>query len=155
MADLASSTIDFAPRVSKQEIEQGHNFCPKFDAQGLIPCVTTDAQSGEVLMVAFMNAEALGETIRLGEAVYYSRSRAELWHKGKTSGHVQRVVELRVDCDQDCIWLRVEQVGAGACHVGYRSCFYRALPTKTDRVGDLYFVENERAYEPEKVYRTN
>jgi phosphoribosyl-AMP cyclohydrolase len=101
---------------------------PKFDAAGLVTCVTTDAASGEVLMVAHMNAEALGRTIETGEAWYFSRSRNALWRKGETSGHSQRVVELRVDCDQDAVWIKVEQQGAGACHTGRRSCFYRAVP---------------------------
>jgi phosphoribosyl-AMP cyclohydrolase len=101
---------------------------PKFDAAGLVTCVTTDAASGEVLMVAHMNAEALARTIATGEAWYFSRSREALWRKGETSGHSQRVVELRVDCDQDAVWIRVEQQGAGACHTGRRSCFYRTVP---------------------------
>lgn len=101
---------------------------PKFDAAGLVTCVTTDVSSGEVLMVAHMNAEALSKTIATGEAWYFSRSRNALWRKGETSGHSQRVVELRVDCDQDAVWIRVEQQGEGACHTGRRSCFYRAVP---------------------------
>jgi phosphoribosyl-AMP cyclohydrolase len=108
------------------EREEGLRFQPKFDASGLVTCVATDATSGEVLMVAHMNEEALRKTIASGEAWYYSRSRKSLWRKGETSGHVQRVVEMRTDCDQDAIWIRVEQAGA-ACHTGRRSCFYRKL----------------------------
>ena len=108
------------------DIEEGLAFQPKFDASGLLTCVATDAGSGEVLMVAHMNDEALRKTIASGEAWYFSRSRNSLWRKGETSGHVQRVVEMRTDCDQDAIWIRVEQTGS-ACHTGRRSCFYRAV----------------------------
>ena len=111
-------------------------FAPKFDADGLVTCVATDARSGDVLMVAHMNAEALQQTIATGEAWYFSRSRRALWSKGESSGHVQRVVEMRVDCDQDAVWIRVEQDGAGACHTGRRSCFYRAVPLGESRRGD-------------------
>jgi phosphoribosyl-AMP cyclohydrolase len=106
--------------------EQGLKFQPKFDASGLVTCVATDAGSGEVLMVAHMNAEALRRTIDSGDAWYFSRSRNALWRKGETSGHTQRVTEMRMDCDQDAVWIRVEQTGA-ACHTGRRSCFYRAV----------------------------
>jgi phosphoribosyl-AMP cyclohydrolase len=123
-----SDDASFPPPGSIAEVEEGRALTPKFDAAGLVTCVTTDAGSGEVLMVAHMNAEALGKTIATGEAWYFSRSRNALWRKGETSGHSQRVVELRVDCDQDAVWIRVEQQGAGACHTGRRSCFYRAVP---------------------------
>ena len=106
------------------DIEEGLKFQPKFDASGLVTCVATDAATGEVLMVAHMNDEALRKTIASGEAWYFSRSRNALWRKGETSGHTQRVVEMRMDCDQDAVWIRVEQAGA-ACHTGRRSCFYR------------------------------
>ncbi len=106
--------------------EEGLAFQPKFDVAGLVTCVATDAASGEVLMVAHMNAEALRRTIEGGDAWYFSRSRNALWRKGETSGHTQRVVEMRMDCDQDAVWIKVEQVGA-ACHTGRRSCFYRAV----------------------------
>jgi phosphoribosyl-AMP cyclohydrolase len=106
--------------------EEGLAFRPKFDASGLVTCVATDAESGEVLMVAHMNAEALRRTIQSGDAWYFSRSRSALWRKGETSGHTQRVVEMRLDCDQDAVWIKVEQTGA-ACHTGRRSCFYRAV----------------------------
>lgn len=119
----------FSPRGSKEEIEEGTSFSPTFDASGLITAVTTDAKTGELLMVAWMNAEALARTIETGEAWYWSRSRNELWHKGDTSGQIQTVVELRTDCDQDTVWLKVDVAGdGGCCHVGYRSCFYRRVP---------------------------
>lgn len=119
----------FAPRGTKEEIEEGTSFSPKFDADGLITAVTTDAKTGELLMVAWMNAEALARTVETGEAWYWSRSRNELWHKGDTSGQIQTVVELRTDCDQDTVWLKVDVAGdGGCCHVGYRSCFYRRVP---------------------------
>jgi phosphoribosyl-AMP cyclohydrolase len=120
----------FGRRVTVEQVEEGHDFAPKFDDQGLIPCVTTDFHSGEVLMVAVMNREALSRTIETGEAHYWSRSRRVLWHKGATSGLVQRVVEMRIDDDQDCVWLRVEIPGGASCHVGYRSCFYRKVPAR-------------------------
>jgi phosphoribosyl-AMP cyclohydrolase len=149
-----SSTVTFAERGDKQQIEEGADFAPKFDDRGLIPVVTTDVHTGEVLMQAWMNRDALARTIELGEAVYWSRSRQELWHKGATSGHVQVIRELRVDCDQDAIWLRVEQHGGAACHVGYRSCFYRSVPIGDARKTGtaLTFVEVEKSYDPAKVY---
>jgi phosphoribosyl-AMP cyclohydrolase len=134
-----------------KEIEEGLAFQPKFDADGLITCVVTDAGSGGLLMVAHMNAEALRKTIESGEGWYYSRSRQKLWRKGESSGHTQRVVELRVDCDQDSLWLKVEQQGAGACHTGRRSCFYRAVPLGKSGAS-LQFREETRAFDPTKVY---
>ena len=118
---------NFGPREDEKQIESGLELAPKFDEKGLIPVVTTDYKTGIILMQAFMNAEALCKTIEIKQAVYYSRSRQELWHKGATSGQYQIVKEIRVDCDQDCIWLRVEQQGGGACHVGHSSCFYRSI----------------------------
>ena len=123
----AAAALRFAPRDHKDSIEAGLAFAPKFDAAGLITAVATDARTGEVLMVAYMNDESLRLTLALGEAVYYSRSRQELWHKGATSGSVQRVVEILTDCDQDALVLRVEQAGSGACHTGARTCFYRRV----------------------------
>jgi phosphoribosyl-AMP cyclohydrolase len=141
----------FAPRGSTREIEEGLVFQPKFDADGLMTCVVTDAGSGELLMVAHMNAEALRKTVESGDAWYFSRSRKQLWRKGESSGHGQRVVELRVDCDQDALWLKVEQRGPGACHTGRRSCFYRALPL--GKAGaTLEFCEEERTFDPRQVY---
>jgi phosphoribosyl-AMP cyclohydrolase len=131
--------------------EEGLKFRPKFDASGLLTCVTTDATSGEVLMVAHMNEEALRKTIASGEAWYFSRSRNALWRKGETSGQTQRVVEMRADCDQDAVWLRVEQAGA-ACHTGRKSCFYRKV--EADEGGArLSFVDADRLFDPETVYR--
>jgi phosphoribosyl-AMP cyclohydrolase len=118
----------FAPPGDAPELEESSALTPKFDADGLIICVATDAHSGDVLMVAHMNAEALAKTIATGEAWYFSRSRRALWKKGEASGHTQRVVEMRVDCDQDAILIKVEVGGdGGACHTGHRSCFYRKV----------------------------
>jgi len=133
------------------DIEEGLNFRPKFDASGLVTCVATDAVTSEVLMVAHMNEEALRKTIESGEAWYYSRSRKALWRKGETSGHVQRVVEMRTDCDQDAIWIRVEQSGA-ACHTGRHSCFYRKIEG-AGGTACLSFVNAERQFDPKAVYR--
>ncbi|NMM46154.1 phosphoribosyl-AMP cyclohydrolase [Rhodospirillaceae bacterium KN72] len=120
--------------LTKSDIETGDRLAPKFDADGLLPAVTTDADTGEVLMVAYMNAEALEKTLETGEAHYWSRSRGELWHKGATSGQVQIVKELRIDCDQDAVVLRVRPQGdGGCCHVGFRTCFFR----KADKDGTL------------------
>ena len=131
--------------------EEGLGFAPKFDASGLLTCVATDAADGAVLMVAHMNDEALGKTIATGEAWYYSRARKALWRKGETSGQTQRVVEMRMDCDQDAVWIRVEQVGA-ACHTGRKSCFYRRVEP-ADGGARLVFVEAGRLFDPDKVYR--
>jgi phosphoribosyl-AMP cyclohydrolase len=135
------------------DIEEGLTLRPKFDAAGLVTCVTTDARSGEVLMVAHMNDEALRKTIASGEAWYFSRSRASLWRKGESSGHVQRVVEMRVDCDQDAVWIRVEQAGGAACHTGRRSCFYRAVAPGQGATAELSFVNADKVFDPAKVYR--
>jgi phosphoribosyl-AMP cyclohydrolase len=143
-----------AARDPTREIEDGRALSPKFDANGTVTCVATDAWSGEVLMVAHMNAEALARTIATGEAWYFSRSRKSLWRKGERSGHTQRVVEMRVDCDQDAVWIRVEQAGAGACHTGRGSCFYRAVPLgKTPDPSLLLELRDaERKFSPEAVY---
>lgn len=118
----------FAAPGDKAELEEGTVLTPRFGADGLVTCVTTDAQSGELLMVAHMNAEALSKTIETGEGWYWSRSRRELWHKGATSGQIQTVVEMRVDCDQDAVLLKVRVAGdGGCCHTGRRSCFYRRI----------------------------
>jgi phosphoribosyl-AMP cyclohydrolase len=135
------------------DIEEGRAFAPKFDAAGLITCVVTAADSGEVLMVAHMNDQALTQTLETGEAWFYSRSRQALWKKGETSGHVQRVVEMRVDCDQDVLLLKVAQAGPGACHTGRRSCFYRAvIPGAPGTQASLEFRDAERAFDPARVY---
>lgn len=146
--------IHFAERKSVEQIEEGNELAPKFDAHGLIPVVTTNYESGELLMHAYMNEEALKKTIELGEAVYWSRSRKVLWHKGATSGLVQKVRELRVDDDQDTIWLRVDVQGGASCHVGYRSCFYRTVPVgEAAKDGiTLGWTETEKVFDPKKVY---
>jgi phosphoribosyl-AMP cyclohydrolase len=133
------------------ELEEGLSFAPRFDAAGLVTCVATDARSGDVLMVAHMNDEALRRTIETGDAWYYSRSRKKLWRKGETSGHVQRVVEMRMDCDQDAVWIRVEQSGA-ACHTGRHSCFYRAVKNEVGGA-KLVFVDADKAFDPDKIYK--
>ena len=149
-----TDAIDFAERTSVEQVEEGHDLAPKFDRDGLIACVTTDAESGEVLMLGYMNHEALEKTIQTGEAHYWSRSRQVLWHKGATSGLVQRVVEMRIDDDQDAVWLRVA-VAAGthcepaSCHVGYHSCFYRTVELKT---GKIIYAEKEKTFDPKEVY---
>ncbi|RMF97062.1 MAG: phosphoribosyl-AMP cyclohydrolase [Gammaproteobacteria bacterium] len=145
----------FAERRTVAQVEEGRELAPKFDEHGLIPAVTTDYASGELLMHGYMNAEALARTIETGEAHYYSRSRQQLWHKGATSGLVQKVRELLIDDDQDCVWLRVDVAGNGAsCHVGYRSCFYRRIPTGAAATGPLQldFTETEKVFDPEQVY---
>jgi phosphoribosyl-AMP cyclohydrolase len=138
---------------SAHDIEEGLAFTPKFDANGLITAVVTDAKSGDVLMVAHMNEEALRKTIASGEAWYFSRSRKALWKKGETSGHVQRVVELRVDCDQDSLWLKVDQQGAGACHTGRRSCFYRTVPLGKSGAVTLEFRDANKTFDPDLAYK--
>ncbi|NBR78859.1 MAG: phosphoribosyl-AMP cyclohydrolase [Alphaproteobacteria bacterium] len=145
----------FAKRETVEQVEEGHELAPKFDANGLIPAVTTDYDSGELLMHGYMNEEALQKTIATGEAHYYSRSREAIWHKGATSGLVQAIVEMRIDDDQDCVWMRVRVGGNGAsCHVGYRSCFYRSLPTGTlpDSPVALTFEEDKKVFDPIAVY---
>ena len=146
-----SDNISFAPPGTAPDLEEGLALTPKFDADGLVTCVATDAGSGEVLLVAHMNAEALARTIATGEAWYFSRSRRALWKKGETSGHTQRVLEMRVDCDQDAIVIKVEQSG-GACHTGRRSCFYRAVPLGKTGAVALEFRE-DRVFDPTKVYK--
>ena len=146
----------FAKRVSVEQVEEGRELAPKFDEHGLLPVVTTSAVSGEVLMLGYMNEEALKKTIETGEAHYWSRSRQVLWHKGATSGLVQKVVEMRIDDDQDAVWLSVKMDGDEAsCHVGYRSCFYRAVPTG-DVPGEapvsLEFREDHKVFDPQEVY---
>jgi phosphoribosyl-AMP cyclohydrolase len=126
MDAMTDATFPTAP--DKQALERGDALAPRFGPDGLITAIAQHAETGEILMVAYMNAPALVRTLEIGEAVYFSRSRGELWHKGATSGQIQRLVELRVDCDQDCILLKVLPQGdGGACHVGFRSCFYRVF----------------------------
>ena len=147
------SEVEFEERKTIEQVEESTELAPKFDKEGLIAVVTTDFSSGEVLMQGYMNEEALKKTIHLGEAVYYSRSRQTLWHKGKTSGLVQTVKEIRIDDDQDCVWLRVDVQGGASCHVGYRSCFYRSVPFgKNSSSRILKFEEKEKVFDPKKVY---
>jgi phosphoribosyl-AMP cyclohydrolase len=146
-----AETSPFAAPGAAADLEEGNILTPKFDADGLVTAVATDAASGDVLMVAHMNAEALAKTMATGEAWYFSRSRGTLWKKGETSGHTQRVVEMRIDCDQDAVWIKVEQV-AGACHTGRRSCFYRSVPLGNAGAVKLEFV-GDRVFDPKAVYR--
>ena len=134
---------------SSIEIEEGLGFVPKFDANGLITAISQDAVTGEVLMVAYMNEEALNLTLKTENAVFFSRSRKKLWKKGEESGHVQKVQKILVDCDQDCLILKVS-VDQGQCHVGYQSCFYRAVQIGTK--DNLEFV-SEKVYDPKEAYR--
>ena len=147
------SDIKFEQRKTIEQVEESAELAPKFDQDGLIPVVTTDFSSGEVLMQGYMNEEAFKKSILLGEAVYYSRSRKTLWHKGATSGLVQTIKEIRIDDDQDCVWLRVDVQGGASCHVGYRSCFYRSIPfgKKSDST-ILNFEEKEKVFDPKEVY---
>jgi phosphoribosyl-AMP cyclohydrolase len=138
-------TPPFAERGTPAEIEQGASFQPRFDADGLIPAIVTDAASGEVLMFAFMNAEALALTLQTREAHFWSRSRAKLWKKGEESGNLLNVAELRTDCDQDVVWLRVTVSGAGvACHTGAPSCFYRSVPLGEPPAADMVMTRTDR-----------
>lgn len=143
------SQSSFPARGEKKQVEEGLTFTPKFDADGLIPAVALDATTREPLMLAYMNAESLHLTLEKGEAVYWSRSRQEIWHKGATSGHVQKVREIRTDCDQDAIVMFVEQIGAGACHTGRSGCFYRRIDGPD---GGLSLTEEGRSFDPEAVY---
>ncbi|MBE9168860.1 phosphoribosyl-AMP cyclohydrolase [Pleurocapsales cyanobacterium LEGE 06147] len=148
----------FTARTSVEQVEEGSLLAPKFDSNGLIPVVTTNVNTGEVLMQAYMNEEALVKTIETGEAHYYSRSRQQLWHKGQSSGLVQKVQQLSLDDDQDCIWMRIEVAGSGAsCHVGYHSCFYRSIPIGKNAISSkrpvqLTFTETEKTFDPKIVY---
>jgi phosphoribosyl-AMP cyclohydrolase len=145
----------FHKRLSVEEVEEGDTLSPKFDDNGLIPCVTSDFKTNEILMVGYMNEEALTKTIENGEAYYFSRSRQIVWHKGATSGLIQTVKEIRIDDDQDSIWLSVEVGGSGAsCHVGYKSCFYRSIPLKNEVNLNLKlnWEEKEKLFNPDEVY---
>ena len=147
------SKLQFHPRTSIEEVEEGSKLAPKFGEDGMLPCITTNADSGEVLMLGWMNDAALRLTLQTGEAHYFSRARQAIWHKGATSGLVQRVVEARIDDDQDAIWLRVAVAGSGAsCHVGYRSCFYRAIPVGDAAGTALRFTESTKIFDPVRTY---
>ena len=143
---MSKPTVFPAPG-SKADSEEGTVFAPRFDAHGLLPVVATSAETGEVLMLAYMNEEALARTIATGEAHYYSRTRETIWHKGGTSGHVQRVQEIFLDCDRDTVLLKVEQVGGAACHTGHRSCFYKKVEN-----GAVH-IEGQPVFDPKEVYR--
>jgi len=140
----------FPPRTSKEDVELGNVLRPKFDAEGLIPCITTDAKTGEVLMFAFMNEESLRLTIQTGKASYWSRSRKKLWIKGEESGLVQKVKGVYTDCDQDVIMIKVEVTGEGCCHNGYRSCFYRKVANP--ETFELEQTITEKSFDPAKAY---
>ena len=146
----------FKKRESVFEVEEGKFLSPKFDNQGLIPVITTDSKTGEVLMHGYMNSEALKKTIETKEAHYWSRSRKSIWHKGKTSGFTQKVIQIRIDDDQDSVWLSVDIGNGASCHVGYRSCFYRSIPlgkiNQSEKV-EMKFEEKEKKFDPEKVYK--
>lgn len=143
----------FAARGDKKQLEDGLEFSPKFDADGLIPALAMDATSKEPLMLAYMNEQSLRMSLEIGEAVYWSRSRQEIWHKGATSGHTQKIREIRTDCDQDAIILLVDQVGAGACHTGRNSCFYRKVEAPgEDGMAKLSLITEDRAFDPDEVY---
>ena len=146
----------FKKRDNIKEVEEGKYLSPKFDENGLIPVVTTDSQTGDILMHGYMNDEALKKTIETKEAYYWSRSRMQIWHKGQVSGFVQKVKEIRIDDDQDSIWISVD-IGKGAsCHVGYRSCFYRSIPlgkVKNEKTIEMEFKEKEKIFDPKKIYK--
>ena len=146
----------FKRRDNIKEVEEGKYLSPKFDKNGLIPVVTTDSQTGDILMHGYMNDEALKKTIETKEAHYWSRSRKKIWHKGQISGFIQKVKEIRIDDDQDSIWISVD-IGSGAsCHVGYKSCFYRSIPLgkiKDKEKLEMEFKEQEKVFDPKKIYK--
>ena len=142
-------TDEFGKRISIEEVEEGKSFTPKFDENGLIPVITVEDSSGDILMHGYMNSEALIKSIESKEAHYWSRSRQKLWKKGEISGLKQAIVKILVDDDQDCMIFRVNVAGSGAsCHVGYKSCFYRVLEDKEN----LKFIETEKLFDPDEVY---
>jgi phosphoribosyl-AMP cyclohydrolase len=146
----------FKKRHSIKEIEEGKFLSPKFDENGLIPVVTTDFKNGDLLMHGYMDYEALKKTIETKEAHYWSRSRKKIWHKGQVSGFVQKVKEIRIDDDQDSVWLSVDIGDGASCHVGYRSCFYRSIPLgkiKNEEELEMEFKEKEKTFDPKKVYK--
>ncbi|MBT4203899.1 phosphoribosyl-AMP cyclohydrolase [Hyphomicrobiales bacterium] len=149
----SKDTIKYAERKSIFQVEEQLELAPKFNEDGLLPVVTTCSKTSEVLMVGYMNEEALSLSILSGEAHYWSRSRRSIWHKGATSGLTQRIIQIRIDDDQDSLWLSVDVQGSGAsCHVGYRSCFYRSIDLKNGEVS-LKFEEKEKVFDPEIVYK--
>lgn len=146
-------TLEFSPpSEDKLVLEEGLRLTPKFDRDGLVTAVVTDARDGELLMLAHMNAEAISLTLQTGIGHYYSRSRGKIWKKGESSGNLQTVKEMRVDCDQDAIWLKVEVAGHDAtCHTGRRSCFYRTV-SMTDGEASLIVADNSRQFDPADIY---
>ncbi len=146
----------FKKRENVADIEEGNLLSPKFDKNGLIPVTTTDFQTKEVLMQGYMNSDSLKKTIETKEAHYWSRSRNEIWHKGKTSGFVQKVIEIRIDDDQDSLWMSVNIGQGSSCHVGYKSCFYRSIPLgkiKDLEKIEMKFEEKEKKFDPKIVYK--
>ncbi|MDP6681097.1 MAG: phosphoribosyl-AMP cyclohydrolase [Pelagibacteraceae bacterium] len=146
----------FKKRHSIKEIEEGKFLSPKFDENGLIPVVTTDFKNGDLLMHGYMDYEALKKTIETKEAHYWSRSRKKIWHKGQVSGFVQKIKEIRIDDDQDSVWLSVDIGNGASCHVGYRSCFYRSIPLgkiKNEEELEMEFKEKEKTFDPKKIYK--
>jgi phosphoribosyl-AMP cyclohydrolase len=145
----------FKKRKSIFEVEEGKLLSPKFDSKGLIPVITTDYKSGEVLMHGYMNKIAFRKSIETKEAYYWSRSRKALWHKGKTSGFVQRIKDVRIDDDQDAVWIKVDIGNGASCHVGYKSCFYRSVPLGKNKIKKLKlkFKEKKKKFDPNKVYK--
>ena len=146
----------FKKRDNIQEVEEGKYLSPKFDKNGLIPVITTDFKTGDILMDGYMNAEALIKTIETKEAHYWSRSRNKIWHKGQVSGFIQKIKEIWIDDDQDSIWLTVDINDGASCHVGYRSCFYRSIPlgkiVDSEKV-EMKFEEKNKGFDPKKVYK--
>ena len=146
----------FKKRDNIKDVEEGKYLSPKFDENGLIPVITSDFKTGDILMHAYMNNESLKKTIETKEAHYWSRSRKKIWHKGQVSGFVQKVKEIRIDDDQDSIWLVVDIAEGGSCHVGYRSCFYRSIPLgkiKNAEEIEIEFKEKKKIFDPKKVYK--
>ena len=146
----------FKKRHTIKEVEEGKYLSPKFDENGLIPVVTTDFKTGDILMHGYMNCESLKKTIETKEAYYWSRSRKKIWHKGQVSGFIQKVKEIRIDDDQDSVWLSVDIGNGSSCHVGYRSCFYRSIPLgkiKDEEKLEMEFKETEKTFDPKKVYK--
>ncbi len=153
---MTDNNIIFAPRGSYKEVESNMTLMPKYDSDGLIPAMAVDYKTKQPLMLAYMNEQSLKMTIALGEAVYYSRSRQEIWHKGLTSGHIQKIHEILIDCDQDALVLLVDQVGAGACHTGHHSCFFRSIPfgdaAQADVPTDLAAADAGCCFDADAVY---
>ena len=146
----------FKKRDNIKDVEEGKYLSPKFDENGLIPVITTDFQTGDILMHGYMNDESLKKTIETKEAHYWSRSRKKIWRKGQVSGFIQKVKEIRIDDDQDSVWLSVDIGNGSSCHVGYRSCFYRSIPLgniKNEEELEMEFKEKEKNFDPKKVYK--